>query len=37
VVDMRLVLRCDGKPLVAQPFTPAGGGDTLSPFVVLDA
>jgi len=37
VVDMRLVLRCDGKPLVAKPFTPAGGGDTLSPFVVLDA
>jgi len=37
VVDMRLVLRVDGKPLVAKPFTPAGGGDTLSPFVVLDA
>lgn len=36
VVSMRLVLRCDGKPLVASPFTPAGGGDTLSPFVVLD-
>jgi len=31
------VLRCDGKPLVASPFTPAGGGDTLSPFVVIDA
>jgi HK97 family phage major capsid protein len=37
IVDFRFVLRCDGKPLIAQPFTPSGGGNTLSPFVVLDA
>ncbi|HOD28555.1 MAG TPA: phage major capsid protein [Syntrophales bacterium] len=37
VVDMRLIVRCDGKPLLSAPITPAGGGDTLSPFVVLDA
>lgn len=37
VVDFRLIVRFDGKPLIAQPYSPAGGGDTLSPFVVLDA
>lgn len=37
IIDMRFVLRCDGKPLIAQPFTPAGGGNSLSPFVCLDA
>ena len=37
IIDMRFVLRCDGKPLIAAPFTPAGGGNALSPFVVLDA
>lgn len=36
IVDMRFVLRCDGKPLIAAPFTPAGGGNSLSPFVVLE-
>jgi HK97 family phage major capsid protein len=35
-IDMRFILRVDGKPLISQPFTPAGGGSTLSPFVVLD-
>jgi len=37
IIDMRFVLRCDGKPLIAAPFTPAGGGNSLSPFVCLDA
>lgn len=35
-VDFRLIVRADGKPLIDKPFTPAGGGSTLSPFVILD-
>lgn len=37
IIDMRFVLRCDGKPLIAAPTVPAGGGNALSPFVMLDA
>ncbi|MCX5839409.1 MAG: phage major capsid protein [Deltaproteobacteria bacterium] len=36
VVDFRLIVRFDGKPLISSPYTPAGGGVTLSPFVVLE-
>ena len=36
VQDHRLLIRADGAGLVNSPMTPAGGGDTLSPFVVLD-
>jgi len=35
--DLRLIVRADGGPLVDTPITPAGGGDTISPFVRLDA
>ena len=35
-VDMRLITRGDGKGLLDRPVTPASGGDTLSPFVILD-
>lgn len=35
IMDFRLIIRCDGRPLINNPFTPAGGGSTLSPFVVL--
>lgn len=37
VIDWRLLVRADGTGLVSKALTPAGGGDTLSPFVVLDA
>ena len=36
-LDLRFIMRLDGHPLIAKPFTPAGGGNTLSPFVCLDA
>lgn len=36
VIDFRLIIRADGRPLIAKPFVPAGGGSTLSPFVVLE-
>ena len=37
IVDVRLITRCDGAPLTLAPHTPSGGGDTISPFVQLDA
>ena len=36
VTDYRLLNRCTGKPLIHLPFSPAGGGNTISPFLVLD-
>ena len=36
VQDHRLIIRADGAGLVQSAMTPAGGGNTLSPFVVLD-
>ena len=36
VLDFRLILRCDGKPLVDSPITPQNGTTTLSPFVALE-
>ncbi|MBN2687364.1 MAG: phage major capsid protein, partial [Deltaproteobacteria bacterium] len=36
-IDFRLIIRCDGIPLMADPITPAGGGDTLSWAVTLSA
>ena len=35
-VDFRWIIRADGMPLINTPFTPAGSGATLSPFVMLD-
>lgn len=37
ISDFRLLNRLTGKPLVHLPFTPSGGGNTISPFLVLDA
>lgn len=36
-IDFRFIIRGDGHPLIEKPFTPAGGGNDLSPFVLLDA
>ena len=36
-ISFRCGLRIDGQPALAAPVTPAGGGDTLSPFVILGA
>ena len=36
-VSFRCSVRVDGQPALDKPVTPAGGGDTLSPFVILDA
>jgi len=35
VLSFRAITRCDGKPLLSQTITPQNGGDSLSPFVVL--
>lgn len=34
--ELRVILRCDGRPWIQQPLTPANGA-TLSPFVLLGA
>jgi len=36
VTDFRLLNRLTGKPLIHLPFTPSGGGNTISPFLVLE-
>jgi HK97 family phage major capsid protein len=35
--ELRAILRVDGRPWIQSPLTPANGGDSLSPFVVLGA
>lgn len=35
--ELRAILRVDGRPWIQSPLTPANGGDSLSPFVILGA
>ncbi len=37
LVDIRIIIRADGQPVIAEPKTPRRGNDTVSPFVVLGA